>query len=245
MFSRIARFFSAVFNALMGKAEGTISVPMLEQSVREMMESLRSLREATATTMAFETKTKRELDAQNARAATLQAQAEEALRAGNEKLARRALQLQIEAKSTRDTMEANYKSAKLRADNARARLKIEEDKVETKIRQLGELKAIASMNAAQKKMQELTDSYNVDGAMNVFDQGANVIREQADKLSAFDSIAISEGEELDRQLNQLGHKVEVDSAMAELKAKLGMAAPVLDTSAAPAKTKERLSSSET
>lgn len=245
MFSRISRFFSALFNAILGKAESQISVPMLEQSVREMMDSLRALRDATATTIAFETKAKRELDVQSARIDALQKQAEEALRAGNEKLARRALQLQLEAKGTRDTMEAAYKSAKVRADNSRAKLKIEEEKVEGKIRQLGELKAIAAMNAAQKKMQELTDSYNVDGAMNVFDAGATSIREQADKLAAHDQIAVSEGEELDRQLSQLGSKVEVDSAMAQLKSKLGMGAPVELEEKPKAAAKERISSSET
>ncbi|MEW6364647.1 MAG: PspA/IM30 family protein [Acidobacteriota bacterium] len=247
MFDRIARFFKAVFNAILGKAESQITVPMLEQSVREMMDSMRALREATATTIAFETKAKRELDAQNARIAALQRQAEEALGAGNEKLARRALQLQVEAKGTQQTMDAAYKSAKVRADNSRVKLKIEEEKVEAKIRQLGELKAIAAMNAAQKKMQELTDSYNVDGAVSVFDAGANAIREQADKLAAHDQIAISEGEELDRQLSQLGNKVDVDNAMAQLKAKLGMAPPVEVPAAEKAKPKEkeRISSSET
>ncbi len=247
MFSRISRFFSAIFNAILGKAESQISVPMLEQSVREMMDSLRALRDATATTMAFESKAKRERDAQAARIDALQKQAEESLRGGNEKLARRALQLQLEAKGTLDTMETAYKSAKVRADNARTRLKIEEEKVESKIRQLGELKAVAAMNAAQQKMQELTDSYNVDGAMNVFDAGANSIRDQADKLAAHDQIAISEGEELDRQLGQLGSKVQVDSAMADLKTKLGMGAPSVSTveSAEKSKPKERISSSET
>lgn len=245
MFDRITRFFKAIFNAILGSAESQITVPMLEQSVREMMDSLRALRDATATTIAFETKAKRELDAQNARIQALQAQAESALTAGNEKLARRALQLQAEAKGTRDTMETAYKSAKVRADNSRTRLKIEEDKVEAKIRQLGELKAIAAMNAAQKKMQEITDSYNIDGAANVFDAGASSIREQADKLAAHDQIAISEGEDLDRQLAQLGSKVEVDNALSQLKAKLGMGEAVEAAPAPKAKEKEKISSSET
>ena len=87
MFTRIGRFFKAVFNAILGEAEGQVPVAMLEESVREMLESLRGLREATATTIAFETRAKRELDAQNVRTKGLQGQAEEALKQGNEKLA--------------------------------------------------------------------------------------------------------------------------------------------------------------
>jgi hypothetical protein len=102
MFTRIGRFFKAIFNAVLGEAEAQVPVSMLEQSVREMLDNLRVLREATATTIAFETKGKRELEAQNARVKNLDSQAEEALKQGNEKLARRALQLQVEAKATRD-----------------------------------------------------------------------------------------------------------------------------------------------
>jgi phage shock protein A len=240
MFTRIGRFFKAIFNAILGEAEGQIPVSMLEQSVREMLDNLRSLREATATTIAFETQSKRELDAQNGRVKSLDRQAEEALKAGNEKLARRALQLQMEAKGTRDRAEQTYKAAHLRADNSRGKLKVEEERIQGKIRQLGELKAIHQMNEAQRRMQSITDEYNVDGAITVFDKAAGSIQQQADKLSAMDTIAVSEGEDLDRQLGAISQKTEVDSALEALKARLaeGPAAQ----SSAPAKAKEKVSS---
>jgi phage shock protein A len=240
MFTRIGRFFKAIFNAILGEAEAQIPVSMLEQSVREMLDNLRSLREATATTIAFETKSKRDLDAQNARLKNLERQAEEALKAGNEKLARRALQLQVEAKATRERADSTYKSAKARADNARTKLKIEEERVEGKIRQLGELKAINAMNDAQKRMQAITDEYNIDGAMNVFDKTAESIQSQADKLSAMDTIAVSEGEDLDRQLSAISKKTEVDDALDALKARL--AGGETASTSAPAREKEKISS---
>jgi phage shock protein A len=240
MFTRIGRFFKAIFNAILGEAEAQVPVSMLEQSVREMLDNLRVLREATATTIAFEMKAKRELDAQNGRVKNLDAQAEEALRQGNEKLARRALQLQMEAKATRERSDQVYKAARLRADNARIKLKVEEERVQGKIRQLGELKAINAMNQAQRRMQEITDEYNIDGAVSVFDKTAGSIQEQADKLSAMDTIAVSEGEDLDRQLSALSRKGEVDAALDALKARLGEA-PATATEA-PGKAKEKVSS---
>ena len=239
MFTRIGRFFKAIFNAILGEAEAQVPLSMLEQSVREMLDNLRSLREATATTIAFETKAKRELDAQNARVRNLDKQAEEGLRQGNEKLARRALQLQAEAKGTRERADQTHKAAKLRADNARAKLTIEEERVQGKIRQLGELKAIHQMNEAQRRMQAITDEYNIDGAVNVFDKTAGTIQEQADKLSAMDTIAVSEGEDLDRQLAAISQKTEVDSALDALKARLAEAPT---PSAAPAKERQKISS---
>ena len=240
MFTRIGRFFKAIFNSILGEAEAQIPVSMLEQSVREMLDNLRALREATATTIAFETKSKRDLDAQNSRLKNLERQAEEALKAGNEKLARRALQLQVEAKATRERADSTFKSAKARADNARTKLKIEEERVEGKIRQLGELKAINAMNDAQKRMQAITDEYNIDGAVSVFDKTAESIQSQADKLSAMDTIAVSEGEELDRQLSAISKKTEVDDALEALKARLGESSAT--TTSAPAKDKEKISS---
>ena len=240
MFTRIGRFFKAIFNAILGEAEGQIPLSRLEESVREMLDNLRSLREATATTIAFETRSKRERDAQSGRVRNLEKQAEEALKAGNEKLAWRALQLQVEAKTTMQVAEQTYKAAKARADNARGKLRVEEERIQGKIRQLGELKSIHAMNDAQKRMQSITDEYNIDGAVSVFEKTAATIQEQADKLSAMDTIAVSEGEELDRQLAQISQKSEVDDALAAMKARLSEA-PATGTSA-PAKQKEKVSS---
>jgi len=240
MFTRIGRFFKAIFNAILGEAESQVPVAMLEESVREMLGNLRALREATATTIAFETKAKRDLDAQNLRVKNLERQAEEALGQGNEKLARRALQLQVEAKSTQERAAQTAKAARLRADNARAKLKVEEERVQGKIRQLGELKAVNEMNKAQRQMQEITDEYNIDGAVNVFDKTASSIQEQADKLSAMDTIAVSEGEELDRQLSAISQKTEVDSALEALKARMNEAGSSVKET--PAREKAKVSS---
>jgi len=88
-------------------------------------------------------------------------------------------------------------------------------------------------------MQSITDEYNIDGAASIFDKTAGTIQEQADKLTAMDQIAVSEGDELDRQLSAISQKSEVDSALEALKAKLGETG----TAAAPrAKEKEKISS---
>jgi phage shock protein A len=239
MLTRIARFFKAIFNAILGEAEAQMPLSMLEQAVREMLDNLRSLREATATTIAFETKAKRDLDAQNARVKNLDRQAEEALRQGNERLARRALQIQVEAKSVRERAEQLHKAARLRAENARGKLKVEEERVQAKIRQLGELKAIQEMNAAQRQMQAITDEYNIDGAVTVFDKTAGSIQTEADRLSAMDTIAVSEGEELDRQLAVISQKTEVDSALEALKARVASAGAAEE---APVRAKDKVSS---
>jgi phage shock protein A len=149
-------------------------------------------------------------------------QAEEALRQGNEKLARRALQLQLEAQSESERADQVWKTSKTRADAARTKLKVEEEKVQEKIRKLGELKAIAAMNDAQKRMLEITDKYNIDGAMSTFDSAAQAVQAESDRLAAHDKLVVSEGEELDKELDKLSGKVKVDAALEDLKRKLGM-----------------------
>jgi len=235
MFQRIRRMFAAIFNWMMGKTESQMTVPMLEQTVREMLDSLKTLREATAMTLGFEARSEREHKVKKERVKTLEAQAEEALRQGNEKLARRALQLQLEAQGEAERAEQVWKSAKVRAEAARAKLRVEEEKVQEKIHKLGELKSIAAMNEAQKRMLEITDKYNIDGAMTTFDSAAQQVQSEADRLSAYDKLAVSEGEELDKQLEQMTGKVRVDGALEDLKRKMGLskAAPVAEKPEAP------------
>ena len=95
------------------------------------------------------------------------------------------------------------------------------------------------MNEAQRRMQSITDEYNIDGAVSVFDKTAGSIQEQADKLSAMDTIAVSEGEDLDRQLAAISQKTEVDAALDALKARM---AEGPTPTAAPAKEREKISS---
>ena len=66
------------------------------------------------------------------------------------------------------------------------------------------------------------------------------LQQQADKLSAMDTIAVSEGEDLDRQLAAISQKTEVDSAMEALKARLSESGST--SPAAPAKQKDKISS---
>jgi phage shock protein A len=146
----------------------------------------------------------------------------------------------VEAKSTAERAESTYKAAKLRADNSRSKLKVEEERIQGKIRQMGELKAVHQMNEAQRKMQQITDEYNIDGAVSAFDKHAQSIQEQSDKLAAMDTIAVSEGDELDRQLSALSQKSEVDAALEALKARMGEA-PAKEEAPA-AKAKEKVSS---
>jgi phage shock protein A len=90
-------------------------------------------------------------------------------------------------------------------------------------------------------MQQITDEYNIDGAVSVFDKTAGSIQQQADKLSAMDTLAVSEGEDLDRQLAAISKKTEVDDALEALKARIGEGGQAARTST-PAAEKQKVSS---
>ena len=86
----------------------------------------------------------------------------------------------------------------------------------------------------------IPQSWRIIATMNVFDKTAESIQTQADKLSARDTIAVSEGEDLDRQLSAISKKSEVDDALEALKAPLGEGGTTATTSAP--KEKEKISS---
>ena len=200
MFTRLSRFFKAIFNAILGEAEGQIPVRCSSRP-----------RGRCSTTCAPCARRRPPPSPSRPRPSAISTPRAPGSRTSSGRPRRRSSRATRSSPAARCSSRSRpraprngptqtFKAAKVRADNARAKLKIEEERVQGKIRQLGELKAVHAMNEAQRRMQDITDEYNIDGAVSVFDKTAGSIQEQADKLSAMDTIAVSEGEDLDRQL---------------------------------------------
>src|SRR5258708_27862742 len=89
VFSRISDLLTANLNALLDRAEN-LEV-MLEQMIREMEESHARARRYAAAAIAAESRLRRDRDDNRGQAEQWKARAREALAAGREELARRAL----------------------------------------------------------------------------------------------------------------------------------------------------------
>src|SRR5699024_5987956 len=101
-------------NSMLDKAEDPVK--MLDQFMRDMSGDIREVEAAVAKQIANEKMLKRKADDANAMVEKRQKQAEQALEAGNEDLARRALEDKKEHESTATTLNESWERAKNDSD---------------------------------------------------------------------------------------------------------------------------------
>ena len=120
MFSRIFDIFTANLNALLDRAENP--EVMLDQMIRDMEDSLARARRYAAVAIAAESRLRRDRDANRGQVEQWTARAREALAAGREELARRALARKQEYAVLADSLEEEYAEAVQAGQSARTAL---------------------------------------------------------------------------------------------------------------------------
>lgn len=179
LFKRMKTVVSSELNSMLDKAEDPVK--MLDQFMREMGEDIRDVEAAVAKQIANEKILKRKLDDNKAMINKRQEQAEQALEADKEDLARRALQNKKEyeeqvnvlkdswehalqdteqLKSKLDEMKSEYHQMKLKKDSLKARA--ESAKTKTKVNHT--MSAIGSDASKQgfERMEERVIQYEAE-----------------------------------------------------------------------------------
>ena len=220
--SRFKDIMAANINALLDKAEDPEK--MIDQYLRNLESDLAKVKQETASVMAEETKTKRQLDECTEEIAKMQAYAEKAVLAGNDEDAKKFLMKKKDLVVKQASLQETYKLA---ADNA-AKMRQMHDKLVSDISQLDARRDALKAKIAVAKTQETINKIgsSVNGA--------------ADSLSAFDKLEAKVNRKLDEanamaelnnsgvnEVNDLKRKYgayttsEVDDELAALKAKVG------------------------
>ncbi len=120
IFSRISDLFTANLNALLDRAENP--EVMLEQMIREMEESLARARRSAAVAIAAESRLRRDREDNQAQAEQWKARARQALNAGHEELARRALARKLQHDVLAGSLDDDYTATVQAAQSARTAL---------------------------------------------------------------------------------------------------------------------------
>jgi phage shock protein A len=120
IFFRISDIFSANLNALLDRAENP--EVMLDQMIREMEEGLARARRFAAVAIAAEGRLRRDCDDNREHAERWKARAREALAAGREEMARRALARKQEHDALARSLEEEYAEAVQASESARTAL---------------------------------------------------------------------------------------------------------------------------
>ena len=213
---------AANINALLDKAEDPEK--MIDQYLRNLESDLAKVKQETASVMAEETKTKRQLDECTEEIAKMQAYAEKAVLAGNDEDAKKFLMKKKDLVVKQASLQETYKLA---ADNA-AKMRQMHDKLVSDISQLDARRDALKAKIAVAKTQETINKIgsSVNGAadsLSAFDKlEAKVNRklDEANAMAELNNSGVNEVNDLERKYGAYTTS-EVDDELAALKAKVG------------------------
>ncbi|MFD2627883.1 PspA/IM30 family protein [Oceanobacillus kapialis] len=216
-FSRMKTVVSSELNAMLDKAEDPVK--MLDQFMRDMAEDIREVEAAVAKQIANEKMLKRKANDAQAMVDKRQSQAEQAIEAGNEDLARRALQDKKDHETTATTLNESWKRAEQDATTLRSKLdEMKKEYQEMKLKK-DSLKARAESAKTRTKMNRTMSSIGSDDSKRGFERmEEKVMQFEAEAETSEDMSQASRT--LDDEFEDLG-KNDVDDELAELKRKMG------------------------
>ncbi|SRR5690554_4969779 len=217
-FKRVKTIVSSELNAMLDKAEDPVK--MLDQFMRDMDEDIREAESAVAKQIANEKMLKRKYEDMQANVDKRQSQAERAIEAGDDDLARRAL----EDKRNFETQAALLKESWDQAvkDTAVLRSKLDEMKREYQEMALKKdtLKARAESAKTRTKMNRTMSNIGSTSSKQGFERmEEKVLRYEAEAETSEDLSFASRS--LDDEFRELDRTSGVDDELAALKKKLG------------------------
>ncbi|SNZ03819.1 phage shock protein A (PspA) family protein [Terribacillus aidingensis] len=216
-FNRMKTVVSSELNAMLDKAEDPVK--MLDQFMRDMEADIREAETAVAKQIANEKMLKRKYDDAKAMADKRQQQAETAIEAGNDDLARRALEDKKTHQETADTLHASWERAA--SDVASIRQKLDEMKKEYAEMKLKKdsLKARAESAKTRTKMNRTMSGIGSDESRGGFERMEEKVLQYEAEAETSEDMSKS-NRSLDDEFAALD-KGGVDDELAALKKKMG------------------------
>ncbi|MBM7649430.1 phage shock protein A [Bacillus ectoiniformans] len=217
-FKRVKTYVGSELNAALDKAEDPVK--LLDQFMREMEADIRDAETAVAKQIANEKMLKKKFDDANEMAEKRQQQAVQAIEAGNEDLARRALEDKKIHADQAESMRTAYEQA---AQDAKAlREKLDEMKQEYQQMKVKKdsLKARAESAKTRTKMNRAMSSIGGDESRKGFERMEEKVMQFEAEAETSEDLR-SSSRSLDDELNALKSTSAVDDELAALKKKLG------------------------
>jgi phage shock protein A len=233
IFSRIGSLFKSNINDLISKSEDPEK--MLNQVVLDMQNQLVEAKKQVAVSIADQKRLEKQRDEQGDLAQEWERKAMLAVRANDEGLAREALKRKAEHDSQFAEFTKQAQLQKDAVDKLKEQLRVLNDKIEEAKRKKNILIARQKRAEAQKTIQGTMSGLSDTGAFDTFER----MSQKVDQIEAESEATVELGNELSGDtLSQKFKALETgsvgtDNALAELKAKMGLA-PMPETSALPA-----------
>lgn len=215
---RIKDLISANVNSMLDQAEDPEK--MANEYLRQLTNELYEVRTSVAAAMADETKLEQRRISSSAEVTQWQTKAEAALRAGDEELTKAALSRKVQAQKLAEQYQAQESAQEEQVTAMQDALV----QLETRIAEVKAKKEliIAKKNRAQTQ-EALQRTAQRMGQITALDKLDQLEERVDDDLARAEAMSKLEQGSLESRFRDLEKESEVDSELAELKRKLGMA----------------------
>lgn len=220
--NRFTEIMKANINDLLDRCEDPGK--MVDQSLRELRESLAEVKKETAGVMAEESRCKRNLDDVQAEIKKWTSYAEKAITAGNDEDAKTFIAKKQAAESQLAGAQQTYDVAHANATKMRQM----HDKLVNDISTLESkremIKAKVAVAKTQEKVNSATSKANMDGAMAAFDRmeaKADKMLDSANAMAELNAQPVDEASALAAKYDSGSDSASVDAELAAMKDKLG------------------------
>ena len=235
IFARIAQLIKSNLNDLISKSEDPEK--MLNQVVLDMNNQLVEAKKQVASSIADEKRLAKQSEQEAANAAEWERRAMMALRAGNEELAKEALNRKREHDELAKTFQDQWQKQKTAVDQLKRALRALNDKIEEAKRKKNVLISRKKRAEAQKAIQETMHGLRDQSAFETFERmGAKIDQMEAEAEAQGELAEEYSGDVLASQFQKLERTHSADDDLLALKRKMGLApadAPAERAAAAP------------
>lgn len=213
---RLSRLLRANVNDMISKAEDPGKI--IEQALRDMRAAYGEARSEVADAMSQNAKLEREANTNRRLADEYGKKAEEALRGGNEDLAREALRRAQNSKDLAQGFDEQRATQTSTVDQLKTQLRALEAKIDEMESKKTLLAARQKTAQASETLDRATGFNKAGGAMDAFEEMEQRVSGMEDRNKAMTELRTEN--DIDAQLRDLGRDRDLEDAMAALKAKV-------------------------
>ncbi|OIJ13657.1 phage shock protein A [Anaerobacillus alkalilacustris] len=216
-FRRVKTVVSSELYNMLEKAEDPEK--MLDQYVREMASEIKEVEAATAKMIAEEKLFSKKVQDAKEKVEKREQQALKALKAGNEDLAKRALEDKNRVAKEFLQLEALHRDVVLQAEELKEKLKQMKSEFREMELKRDTLKSKAGAAKAKGQMNRSLSSMNNEGSKQGFERMEKKVMQLEAEAEASEDLRLS-NQSLDQELESLDQENSIDKELARLKEKL-------------------------
>lgn len=224
IFSRLAQLIKSNLNDLISKAEDPEK--MLNQVVVEMTEQLANAKKQVAVSIADAHRLGKQYENEAQQAKEWERKAMMAVRAGNDELAKEALNRKREHETLAQQLSDQWEKQKAAVEQLKTALRLLNNKIEEAKRKKNVLIARKKRAEAQKAIHETMSGLKNASAFETFDRMAGKIEQMEAEADASAEMAEEySGDQLAHKFDKLEATAGAEDELAALKQKMGLAPP--------------------